>query len=712
MKTLTLNGTWSYRIGKGAQSERQVPFCALPVGHSECSRYFDADTSYSKIFLKFDGITYKAKVVLNGHTVGEMLPYSEYMFDITHIVKTEDNFLLVELEDISPKFGPAEGWENFGGIIRDVSLIYHNENYITDVFFHSTLTDNYKNAEFVTETSAFSRSGIFNIRLLYQGTTVLSYSQSADEKAKLCRLTDVRLWSPDTPELYRLEVSLTDGEKELDFYSCNVGFREFTCDKHRFLLNGKPLFLRGVCKHELFGDSGHCPSEQQVEQDMQMIKDTGCNFVRLVHYPHGKKVLDIADRLGLMVCEEPGLWWSDVSDPEISAGSLEVLRRTILRDRNHPSIMFWLSFNECKFTEKFLSDSARICRITDPTRMISGANCMDNEMTKNLYDKCGFDFYTAHPYSPGPERGEESIRYLTGKPLLFTEWGGYYVFNNPQLLGEFIDRFYSFYENASDEGALAGALFWCWADVNDFNRGRPMCIEGNLFEGLVDSNRRPHIIHSAFRNALAKIDSPEKTDAFCFNKDGNAPRGTNLMKSSEINTFSEIVDSVNTAERNHPTKMRKRELRHGPKLENNPSGLLNIPAVICDGTAISINCDICADTLTIAGLTSLTKGYPLMGEYGEEAARICLNYADGSCEDIRLLNGVHITTAFMLDKSSRINPVAEQSQRLATFNYDKNFEYYLINSLDIKLTANKKINKITITSANSGYSLLIYGIFA
>ena len=100
----------------------------------------------------------------------------------------------------------------------------------------------------------------------------------------------------------------------------------------------------------MIGDSGHVVSYEQIEEDMKMINSTGSNFVRLVHYPHCKATLDIADKLGLMVSEEPGLWWSDTANEEVANGILEVLKRTIFRDRNHPSIVFWLSFNECQFT--------------------------------------------------------------------------------------------------------------------------------------------------------------------------------------------------------------------------------------------------------------------------------------------------------------------------------------------------------------------------
>ena len=125
-----------------------------------------------------------------------------------------------------------------------------------------------------------------------------------------------------------------------------MGFKELKVQGKRFLLNGKPLFLMGVCRHDLWGDQGHVMTREQMRQDMAMIKATGANFVRLVHYPHHPYILELADELGLMVSEEPGLWWSDMKDQAIFDGSLEVMRRTVIRDRSHVSVAFWLSFNE------------------------------------------------------------------------------------------------------------------------------------------------------------------------------------------------------------------------------------------------------------------------------------------------------------------------------------------------------------------------------
>ena len=154
MNSASLNGEWLYRIGRGPFSPVTVPFSRLPVGHSECVRRFDLPRSAPRIFLKLDGITYYAKVSLNGSVLGEMLPYCEYEFDITDIVQPKDNELTVELEDIDRAFGPSEGWENFGGIIRDVHLLLRESAYIENVFFRPTLSPDLRRAEIRVETEA------------------------------------------------------------------------------------------------------------------------------------------------------------------------------------------------------------------------------------------------------------------------------------------------------------------------------------------------------------------------------------------------------------------------------------------------------------------------------------------------------------------------------------------------------------------------------
>lgn len=710
----SLNGIWEYRVGKGAWGEKQVPYSRLPVGHSEIRRTFDLKKNAKSVFLQFEGITYFAKVFLNGVPLGEMLAYSEYLFDITAIVRKKGNLLLVELEDIDSEFGPSEGWENFGGIIRNVHLLYGTDARLTDVFFHSTLENEYRDARFKVELTAVAQKGDrYEISLSRNGTTVISYTQAFGEPDGEHSLAGVDLWSPNAPNLYRLSVRLSRGRTTLDTYECEVGFREFTCDRHRFYLNGKPIFLHGVCKHEMVGESGHCPTVEQVEQDLRMIKESGSNFVRLVHYPHRKETILLADRLGLMVSEEPGLWWSDTANPVVSAGSIEVLRRTILRDRNHPSVVFWLCFNECKFTEQFLVDSAKMCKQTDPTRLVSGANCMNDEDTLKYYNICGFDFYTMHPYAQSfAQRPAISAKKLCDKPLMFTEWGGHYLYNNPKLLGEFIREMIRLYRQHSDEGALAGATFWFWAELNDFNRAKPACYDGVLHEGLMTSDRKPTSIYETFREVWKELDEPPaETDYY----EPQEPKisGIPLAGVSPKHTPKEVIEAVKIPGPPHLSVQRcRKEIPNGPVLPRiPPKGVEREPWMLSDGDSAVFKGPAIGACVRILGAVSLGKGYPILGEYGETGATVSVAFADGSEQSFPLRNGVEFTTAFTTLSSSRIEPIAERASPHAKFGYDRNFENYLLNRLDLDLGGEKQVESVTVSSAGNGYHLLIYGVF-
>lgn len=711
MRKVSLNGIWTRKIGCGAESEQIVPFSALAVGRSTLKREFTAE-GFVRLFLALDGITYHASVYLNGILLGEMLPYCEYEFEIGKYVKEGTNELTVELEDLDLSFGPTPGWENFGGIIRDVSLIYRDDDYISDVFFYSTLKNEYRDASVTFDVKTDRGAGKRITAELFdaEGICVLSLLRDGDGRIE-SELEGIKLWSPDDPYLYTLSVTLYDGDSAVDVYVQKVGFREFSCDRHRFLLNGKHIFLKGVCKHEMIGDSGHTVTPEQIEEDMRMIKDTGSNFVRLVHYPHRRETVEIADRLGLMVSEEPGLWWSDTSDEEVARGSLEVLERTILRDRSHPSIVFWLAFNECKFTEKFLADSASVCRRLDPTRPVSGANCMSDEDTLVHFKKCGFDFYTMHPYSPSFDRAKRSAQTLCDKPLLFTEWGGHYVYDNPGYMRDCIRKMAELYHSASDEGALAGAILWCWADYNDFNRGAP-CVDGKLFEGIVTTDRKKHLCYDTFCEEIARIEQAPAPSEYEYVQLCEAS-GEALTLISGGASFSDALSDTANEVRALPFRLqRHRRLKVGPMLlrEEIP-GISLTPAVLGDRDTLVYSCNKRAKEITLIGLTSINKGYPIGGVLGEDVARVKI-FCSGGVKEVVLRNGRETTTVFSTIASSRIEPIADLAMRFAEFSYDKNFEKYVINKLTIPLCEEDLIDRVEISSLSHGYALLIYGVLA
>lgn len=710
MKKQSLSGVWNYRRGRGKWEKREVPFSALAVRHSECERTFDLEYSAPRVELKLEGITYKATVILNGVTLGKMLPYSEYTFDITDIVKEEKNALCVLLEDISPTFGPVAGWENFGGIIRDVYIYYKNEEEISDVFFYTELKNDYRDSVCTLELFGKCTDGATYEITLADGENVI-YKSEIDAKTEKYsfEVKNVKLWSPDTSKLYDLQIKLLKNGEIRDTYATKVGIREIKCERHRFLLNGKPIFLRGVCKHEMVGDSGHVVSEELIRRDLKIIKELGCNFVRLVHYPHAKRTLEIADELGIMVSEEPGLWWSDTSNPEIAEGSIEVLRRTILRDRNHPSVAFWLCFNECRFTEEFLVESAKMCKATDPTRLVSGANCMSNEETLKYYNICGFDFYTMHPYSQSFDMSREAAKILTDKPLVFTEWGGHYVYDNPKLMREFIYEMRRLYEKNSDGAALAGAFLWCFAEVNDFNRECPAVIDGRLLEGLVDYERNPRMCYTVFKNAWDEDMCPVE---YKYNVCGKLPdKLLPLAYKCGGTDYQRLAEEYFLIPKpSFFTEQRPRRIKVGPVCETVPNeAIRKTPLALYPNDLIEFSCGFDCDGIIILGGTDVLAGYPL-GEYGDTVAMLTVVFASGEKREYKLRGGIEITTSFATYRSSRIDPVADKAPRFMEFSYDGSFERYVMNKITLPFEKRERVISVGI-AGEAGHITLTYALF-
>lgn len=718
-KIQTLNGVWQRKIGNGKPQECEVPFSSLCVGLSTLSRSFNKEYKCDRAFLVFEGITYKARVTLNGKEIAVLGPYIPYRIEITDILKEKDNSLVVEISDIGLPFGSSAGWENYSGIIRDVYVEYTASAFISDTRFITNFSSDYKEAFCKIEAVVENGEDTHFCAVLKNrnGETV---AKSETNGSTVCfTVNEPELWSPESPYLYTLECSLITNATVMDSVMQKVGFKDFCTKGRRFYLNGEPYFLLGVNRHDIFGDSGHTLSEEQMQTDMRLIKELGCNFVRLVHYPHNKRIIEIADEIGLLVSEEPGLWWSDMKNEDTCNGALEVLEGVIKRDKNHVSVAFWLSFNECYFTLDFLKKSVAVARNNDPYRMVSGANCMSIEMTKENYLKCGFDFYTMHPYAETPERMKESAEKLCEMPLLFTEWGGFPCDNNVRTFTSFIDTIIYLRNNSEKEPCIAGAVFWEWAETYDFNRGEPACVDGVLNEGLVDMYRNPTSNYYVFKEGFRKL-----------NKDNKIVGEINVMGSIEkvkksyplaidncnCDNFKKMIDDSKVPVRDYCMR-NIRDIKVGPVLPENIKqiGNLNVellskPIVINNTFCTQVNKQI--SRVFIIGNVSMPKGYPISGIYGEKVGEYIVEYTDGVSDIKEILNGVDITTATRLHGSSRINPVAENAKRIIEFSYNKNFEQYLVNLYILPVDNRRKVKSFKIKVNDDSYNLLLYGISA
>ena len=727
--TQSLNGWWDYRVGKGAFTRKKVPFSTLPVGKSECVLRFSPieHPDAPRAFLVFDGITYAAKVTLNGQYLGEMLAYSEYRYDVTDILR-EENLLSVEISDIDPVFGPSEGWENYGGIIRDVYLEYTGKRYVKNTLWHAELNADYTAADCTFRVETEGGEGRITATLTDAEGNKVAEAKTTNGNLSFT-VKNPKLWSTDTPYLYTLSYTVYDGRKISDGGEIKVGFKDFKLVGKRFCLNGTPTFLLGINRHDIWGEQGHTMTEEQMRRDLTMIKNAGINYVRLVHYPHHKRIIELADELGLLVSEEPGLWWSDMNNQQLCDDALEVMRRTVLRDRNHVSIAFWLSFNECIFTLDYLKNSARVCRENDPYHMVSGANCMSIEMTKENFPICGFDFYTMHPYDSTPKRIIKSIEELTEMPLLFTEWGGYYCHDNPQNFRWFIETMIKYWKNPDDQPVLAGATYWFWSEMYEFDRTAPACTNGVLREALVDAERNPLPDYDIFRTAFQQLYNPEPDPAWEL-KIATLPVDLSA-KSYQTVSVSDLMDAEKRTAaweqmiaaakvpitRFHHVNKGNRKMYCGPVLSEEigaigelPTMLEKAPYVIADSLSVPVS--MAAKGLWVMGNVSMPKGYPIEGEYGEEVATYTVEYTDGSTDVHVMKNGEDFTTATGLHGPSRIEPYAANSHRALRFRHEMAWEHYVVNARYIPTDPAKTVRSLVMQNSGNGYLPLFYGLTA
>ena len=241
-----------------------------------------------------------------------------------------------------------------------------------------------------------------------------------------------------TPRLYKVELS--SGPDKLEDA---IGFRTIETRGTQILLNGQPVFLRGISIHaEAPYRTGRAYSQKDVDTLLGWAKELGCNYVRLAHYPHDERMTRTADRLGLMVWSEiPDYWALQFDNPAVLVKSKQQLGEMIRRDRNKASIILWSVANETPTTEartKYLTTMAELAHQLDPTRLVTAALLVRTEKNPNgqgtlkivddplgkALDVVGTNEYIGwyEQHAEGADTTTWDIRYQ--KPLIMSEWGG------------------------------------------------------------------------------------------------------------------------------------------------------------------------------------------------------------------------------------------------------------------------------------------------
>ena len=322
-------------------------------------------------------------------------------------------------------------WWNYGGLHRSLSLIQVPGEFIDQYDVHLSGTK-----ESVIEGWVHVEGGQpgakveIEIPELHAKTSVVL---AANERATIhFPATSLERWSPQTPKLYK--VVIRAGDDSIDDL---IGFRTIETRGSQILLNGQPIFLRGISIHaEAPYRLGRARTTKDAEILLGWAKELGCNYVRLAHYPHDETMLRTADRMGLLVWSENPVYWAlEFDNPQVLVKAEQQLDEEIGTSRNHASIVLWSMANETPNTEartRFIETLAERARQLDPTRLITAAllvraegntKIIDDPLGKAL-DVIGFNEYIGW-YEGKPESADTTQwRIDYRKPLIVSEFGG------------------------------------------------------------------------------------------------------------------------------------------------------------------------------------------------------------------------------------------------------------------------------------------------
>ena len=327
-------------------------------------------------FLHFGGANYEADVYLNGQKLGKHIGgFTPFQFEVTGKLRPTGNSLVVRVNNQRrPEGVPTVNtdWWNYGGLTRDVMLLETSATHVRDYFIQLKPGTRDHIAGYVQLDGPALvqkvRVEIPELKISAEATT-----DSAGRTALDFALVGATLWSPENPRRYEVVVSTG-----VDRISEQIGFRSIEVRGTDILLNGKSIFLRGICLHEENPLRGaRAVSVEDDRQSLTWAKELGCNFVRLAHYPHNEAMARLADEMGLLLWEEVPVYWTIHWDnPDTYKNAAQQLTDLISRDHNRASVIIWSVANETPVSPArttFLKNLVSLTRTLDPSRLISAA---------------------------------------------------------------------------------------------------------------------------------------------------------------------------------------------------------------------------------------------------------------------------------------------------------------------------------------------------
>ncbi len=435
---------------------------------------FDLPDGWSgrRVFLNFDGVCSAFYVWVNGQLVGfSKCSHMPAEFDITDQVRSGENLLAVQVFQWSDgSYLEDQDMWRLNGIFREVSLLSKPPVHIRDVTVRTRFDEHYRDAVLDATaslrncTSALASGFSVSLRLCGEnGHTVAEGHSDAPvvgpgEEGNLSIEVPVSApgkWSAEEPNLYTLVLSLLGPDGSVtEVQRIAVGFRQIERKGVQVLLNGVPLEIRGVNRHDTHPDLGYAVSLESMLRDITLMKQHNINAVRTSHYPNDRRWLDLCDRYGLYVIDEAdlethGFGYEDPNiparRPEWREAFVDRARRMVERDKNHPSIIIWSLGNESSYGPNH-DAMAEWIRAADPTRLIHYERAHDSPMVDVV----------STMYPTVDRLIEEGKRTDDDRPFFMCEYA-HATGNGPGHLEEY-------WEAIRAHPRLLGGCIWEWVD--------------------------------------------------------------------------------------------------------------------------------------------------------------------------------------------------------------------------------------------------------
>ena len=493
----------------------RIPHTYNPVGSYRRVFHLPPDWTEREIFVHFGAVKSAFYLWINGEYVG----YSQGSktpaeFNVGRHLRSGENSIALEVYRWSDgSYLEAQDFWRLSGIEREVYLYATPRVHIRDFFVRPELDDDHRHGALNLQVQVRNygdgdgHRGRMRVSLLDDANSgralverTLPFEVASAEERTVTLEAEVReprKWSAETPNLYTLLIELLDGDDLAEVVTAKVGFRRIEIAGGQLRVNGVPITIRGVNRHETDPVTGHVVTEESMLRDIRLMKQNNINSVRTSHYPNSPRWYELADRYGLYLVDEANVESHGYCcDPETTLGNrpewieahLDRTRRMFERDKNHPSVILWSLGNEAGDGVVFQETYAALKRL-DPTRPVQ-------------YEGAGQEAHT-DLYVPMYARIPKIEAYaLTNppRPLILCEYA--------HAMGNSVGNLQDYWDVIERYPSLQGGFIWDWvdqallrhdADGNPFwayggDFGHPSVPNDSNFcnNGLVAADRTPH----------------------------------------------------------------------------------------------------------------------------------------------------------------------------------------------------------------------------